>query len=265
MKPYLNIFLVYLIFSMPVCRATPPPPNFPAIPNVEKALGNYSAADIFAIVSVNRKKLPEEHIFHNASDTEILNLKQSWQGANQKQNAQILFEIMADSSRLYSANCFFVLSKIMNLSQQDITDAYFDALAGLNEPSDISFLKSRALSLFRITFDVRLLGFEKQNLAEDGEYVVAAVSSDGPPESPFAIPQKRKSKNLLLGVLVDNLKINSITREQFQTNNDEMDSASLKTWIENNEAVIANAGQAQLNSPDWIPPNYNLRTWTIPN
>lgn len=181
MKTYLNLFLVYLIFGSPVCRATSPPPSFPAIPDVDKALADYSAADVFAIVSIDRKKLPEDHIFHNANETEILNLKQNWQGASQKQNAQVLFEIMADSSRLYSANCFFVLSRIMNLSQKDITDTYFDALAVLNEPADISFLKSRALSLFRITFDVRLLEFEKQNLVEDGEYVVADVSSDGPP------------------------------------------------------------------------------------
>lgn len=226
------------------------PAILPDPPPDEKAISEYSAADVLSISSVNIKQLPAKHPYLKAPKYSKV-IARDWPGAKNPQMIDQLVEFILlspgmddESSAIRDAlenNVSYIMCEIMDVEDEEKASALIRVVESQSDPIKKSLARKFACDMFKVLLDPRLLAPIR------GEFTNSATWED--PDKPERNPDDPTSNTVVMesakqeavGLIIHALGFVGIEFDEatYITQDHDADCVRIGHWLDTNAALIA--------------------------
>lgn len=166
----LSIFSALFIFATPVCALGELPDYLPTAPDADKAVANYTVADVMGVVCTRQTKLPAGHPF--SGNKAKKDLRTEWPGSTVANNIDqflgyLLLTPNPKEEKAVRTNIYWILHEVMN-----VTDAEKSAAIIRVHNAQTDIAKKRKIAWFAAESFCSLMNADLlilvRNLLDDG-------------------------------------------------------------------------------------------------
>jgi len=252
------LFVLPLLFVNFLQAARQLPDYLPSAPSEQKAIADYTVADVVGVVFTSQNKLPNGHPFSGNKTKK--DLKVEWPGSTNSNNIDqflscLLLTPNIKDEKTVRGNMYWILHEIMNVSDADKVAAIIRVHA-----AQVDVAKKRKIALlagevFPYLIDVNLLALLRDLLDDDFVIMQVRLMSDlpgGGGERTITVRGEvvRLCKKFILSGNM--LNYTTVPSDSSQLNKGSRTEAeycsSVKNWMVSNwSAITAKANEVKMN------------------